>query len=326
MIKTGTKVIVLSSSCRKKTGPRKGSIGFISQVRQHGSEISYVEKGDVFVNLTKVVFTRYGFESKERMELKYFINVFPTFLERRTMNMPLLENSVDIMKTDQHSVHYFKQRLSDMYGKAATTAYSGIIMPIITTDNIMDLSSNDFNAWLYSILRDQVFISLVDNISDQARRVRGLIDMGELRALFGALHDGSRRKTMMEELRDNMDMKNRLVNLIRKIEIIGNRSGHKRKIERTLAWVEQRKIRSNSDLIEAGYIIMENMYSRTELLWKFDAIKRYNKNLPGSMKTLSHVFSVRNRLLEIGQSMSKAKSSEEKEHINKRTGAAWHEM
>lgn len=306
MIKTGTKIIILSSSCRKKTGPRKGSIGFVSQMKQYGSEISYIEEEDVFVNLTRVVFTRYGFESKERMELKYFMNVLPNYMAKRKIGPVLINKSAEVMKSDHTRITLLKRRYMDVYGKTAALATVGVMVPIQTTDNIMSFSDNIFSAWLYSFLRENRFIWLVRKACAKPGQVSNIISLATLDIMGELCRDNTFRKEMLPKIAQDTKMKESTIDLVRKLNTIGNISKYRKRTQDASNWIKNKRIRSNKDLIDAGYLIVDNLYSPTDPIQKVGLLRELN-NSSSSVETFKRVLGTKDKLLCLGQSLEKKK-------------------
>jgi len=73
MFQTGTRVMAVASTTGKKTGPRRGSLGFF----QGGHYAGRIEKPAAATVLTSIVFHRYGFENKYRAERKDVLALMP---------------------------------------------------------------------------------------------------------------------------------------------------------------------------------------------------------------------------------------------------------
>jgi hypothetical protein len=107
MFEPGQRIVVTKSSI-KGTGPRVGSMGFVSQIT--GFQFGLF--------MEKVVWFRYGFEQKQRVETNSF-NVLP----------------------DPKQIPPIGARIS------------GMIKPLNNRMNINDMTEKEFTCWLHSLCR-----------------------------------------------------------------------------------------------------------------------------------------------------------------------------
>jgi len=114
MFEPGQKVMVVKSNFNKKTGPKVGSIGFVSDfnVNVYG------------LRFNKVVWYQFGNQETCRMETGSFGMLLPS----PTAN--------------------FSVNLRDLGCRRG-----GILVPIFEKKKIEDMESLEFNCWLYSIMR-----------------------------------------------------------------------------------------------------------------------------------------------------------------------------
>lgn len=97
MFEPCSRIGVIESSVRKKTGPKKGSIGYVARVQSHLS-IQHIANG-IVTSLMPVVFTRFGHEKKRRLERKTVIVIMPMAglkkIENQCESLVSLMNSKD---------------------------------------------------------------------------------------------------------------------------------------------------------------------------------------------------------------------------------------
>lgn len=310
MIETGTKVIVLSSSCKKKTSPRRGSVGFVSKVRRYGPEISYIDGEDAFINLTKVIFTRYGFEHKERCESKFFLNVFPSYLSERKINEALLERHTKIMELNKAPT--INRKLSEAYGKASVTATVGVLVPITTNNNVMELSDNEFTAWLTSFLYEHTFNVLIENAYSTNDKISKVVDHNVVSTLMHLSHSSSLRKELFPKIAGDKDQRQQTVDTIRRLIVIGASAAHRKRIKTVGDWFTNMRFRERGDLIEAGYVIAEDFYNNAESLCKIKlgAEKNGSSSL---MEIYRRMRAVKDRLVCLGQALEEEERNEKEE-------------
>ncbi|MCK4978711.1 MAG: hypothetical protein KAS36_17380 [Anaerolineales bacterium] len=114
MFEPGQKVMVVKSNFDKKTGPRVGSIGFVSNFNINFYGLRF----------NRIVWYRFGNQETHRMESGPFGMLLPTKDER------------------------FPVKLKDIGCRRG-----GTLVPIFEKKKIEDMESLEFNCWLYSIMR-----------------------------------------------------------------------------------------------------------------------------------------------------------------------------
>jgi len=114
MFEPGQKVMVTGSNFDKKTGPRVGSIGFVSDftVNFHGLFFS------------RIVWYRFGNQEKFRMETSPYAMPFKS----PTSNFPVRIRDFGVRR-------------------------GGTLIPVFEKKKIEDMEGLEFNCWLYSIMR-----------------------------------------------------------------------------------------------------------------------------------------------------------------------------
>jgi hypothetical protein len=163
MFDPGTKVILVESSLHKTVGPRKGSIGYISN-SPNTRIIPIITEGfssfSVVAALCEIIFIRFGFEERGRMERKTVISVFPvvkngSFLNKNdgeidfgaTKHMKDLCNMIVSQKDS-----YSWENVRDVYGASNNVP---IVLATPLSYDATDLTTCDeieFKAWLSSYL------------------------------------------------------------------------------------------------------------------------------------------------------------------------------
>lgn len=114
MFEPGQKVMVVKSSFKGKTGPRVGSIGFVSDFKVNFYGLRF----------HRIVWYRFGNQEKFRLEPA----PFATIIQSPTATFPI--------------------QLRDLASRRG-----GTLIPIFEKKRIEDMERLEFNCWLYSIMR-----------------------------------------------------------------------------------------------------------------------------------------------------------------------------
>lgn len=141
MLNTGTKVWVVASSCQKKIGPRHGSIGYVSGFNDFDSTSI---DGNIVLSPRKIIFLRYGFEKRLRVETREVLLACPILRDKKadaSSQINSLCNEIKRFKTKQSSSHIV------------------VVTPINDGTSLMDCSAVEFRAWISSYLRCPYFNS-----------------------------------------------------------------------------------------------------------------------------------------------------------------------
>lgn len=86
MFSTATKIQVLASNAKKgSAGPRKGSTGYVLEC----SFVEYAKDISCLLYVCRVLFNRYGFEKKERKEMKAVTLLFPLPMLKHVTTSPV---------------------------------------------------------------------------------------------------------------------------------------------------------------------------------------------------------------------------------------------
>lgn len=158
MFGVGTKIRLVASSCRKQTGPKRGSLGYISSMtgRPHTSI-----KMNTVARIAKVVFFKYGFEKKDRLEQKDIVVVFP-IVDRKKDNVRSKIDKVKNLVDGRNDSTLIEHVRNSITNKSNTPV--AIAVPV-TTDglSLLKCSANEFKAWVSSYIMSNRFAPFVQN-------------------------------------------------------------------------------------------------------------------------------------------------------------------
>lgn len=168
MFDPGTKIILVESSLHKSVGPRRGSIGYVSNCR-HVRVVPIITEGfgsfSVVASLCETLFIRFGFEERGRIERKTVISVFPMIRNGSLLNK---ENKKEANKEDNPGITkhmkdfcYMISSQKDAYlwenvrDVCEVSSNVPIVLATPLSYDITDLTTCDdleFKAWLASHL------------------------------------------------------------------------------------------------------------------------------------------------------------------------------
>ena len=153
MLFTGQKIIVLVSS-NSKTGAkiRRGSLGYISSFGT--SRVNY--KSNFILIPAKIIFTRFGYEKKHRIESKIVYLLYP------------IESSINIKYIRKYLITKIKVAKSmtpllkqDLLNEGVKLNKLDIIVVNKTNEKVNILTDkNEFSAWFSSVIQSGIFHKL----------------------------------------------------------------------------------------------------------------------------------------------------------------------
>lgn len=322
MINTGCKAIVLSSSLENGIGPRKGSVGYISK-NPALKEIFYNKRSDCFAQPTQITFTRYGFEEKQRVETKLFINAMPIELDwfqkylniEQTSSIKNEDRNIDRqiksiqtnIRTDPEFWNRMKNMVTSRFGRS--NVHVGILVPIPNTNlDLPTMDKNEFEAWFRSYTINYTFRQNVFALREiNTDRMEDLISMTYIDYIKDALINKKAYQTSLMSIISNHARRTELIKTIRKIVLIGE----------TRNWIKERNTFKNWSITDnmmrphsMDYClktVLRNFYSDANLKWKTDIIAKTQRK--SIYVLINHVLKIRKRLSYLAQSLENRRNS-----------------
>jgi hypothetical protein len=151
MFDPGTKIILLDSSHQKTIGPRKGSIGYVSNcsdTRVFNLIGDDFEPFNIVSTFCEVFFIRYGFEEKNRLEKKHIISIIPVL--KRNNNNEL--NVAKIIKNFRNQINS-----SQLWNSLRECYNASVSVPIVLATplscdrtDLLTCNELEFKAWTNS--------------------------------------------------------------------------------------------------------------------------------------------------------------------------------
>lgn len=285
MMKTGTRVIVLTSTLKRGIGPRQGSIGYITNKKV--SAIRFHGPLKTFVSLTSVVFTRYGFESKRRKEHKFFINMFPILTDgnldclvdftkpaaiKKYFNSRINELSkVDILNKGNFW-HQVRKELVRIYHLDPRNIKAGVLVPAFRPD-LLICNDMEFAAWLDAMLADSDIYSALSHLTRaKNKRISDMIDSSTLSLLYTTIVDKKYRKIMLAEYANTLENRKHVIRNLRIVHSVAHRHSERIKRDEAVSYLLRMGDKTNKpskgQLITSLRLLYTPSYCESEFLWK----------------------------------------------------------
>lgn len=230
--------MVLSSSFSGKTGPKVGSIGYVS-----GDPIPNIDGESFFLLPMEIVFTRYGFESKTRRECKRFIAVAPmgprdiNEKDRIKVLKEALRSAYDIRNKKCNTLDFIKST------KTFRSSAVGIVAPAARV-NLMAAPQEERLAWLESHVKTERILPIIDNMRAKFGKVNNGFGNDFLTSVFlmnGGLHA---RLEIMSALEKDNAVSN-FIAVFQRFLTVGFHDSRREELESLVEWFEQMVIDSH---------------------------------------------------------------------------------
>ena len=156
MFNVGSSVIVIASSQKSGTGPRKGSIGFMSSLGQ-GTIVIENPNYPLICYKTEIAFSRFGYEQSHRGEFKTVLALFPIPLHRK-VNDKLVCTVDDLChKVGSSNKELFKDLEHVMGRDEARSSITVVISPLLS--GVVPVNQMNFESkilWIKCILKGEM--------------------------------------------------------------------------------------------------------------------------------------------------------------------------
>lgn len=274
MFKTGTRVMVLSSSFSGKTGPKVGSMGYIT-----GDSVSYLDNDSpFFIFPTEIVFTRYGFELKIRRECKRFIAIAPIGpldMDEEDREKELderLKRTYNIQNEKCDTLKMLKS--SRMFRSTAI----GLLAPAPKV-NLMGSGPEERVAWLESHVRTEEILLIVEEMLSKFGKANNGFGNEFLNNVFLANRSLNARLDIISTSEKNNTISNFIAGFQRFLTV-GLQDTRRVGLENLVEWFEQTVIDSFGKERQLLTTLMRRLFCH-----EFEALA--NIALPGLPKPLS---------------------------------------
>lgn len=302
MFETGTRVIALNSSFSGKTGPRKGSVGYVLDTGL-GEQGSYYD-GDRcwFATLHRTTFVRYGFENRQRNETKFFINIFPYIsdIEGAKGNITeLIDEKLDLIENlnlqDEKFYDKIKYNITSAFGKKHI--YTGVLVPIPPDTSLLETEPNNFAAWVECFMKDLHFHRFVTEMVTRFSQVGNVITGPNLMMIKGMIDSKAERTARLIMAQNSLAIRKDIVATIRKIVTIGGRPRRllTRRSERE--WLNNNYINTSAKKeLTAIRIVLKHLYSK-DAAENLEIIYKRNKGDEVIERKVKYMTEITNRMV-----------------------------
>lgn len=215
MFDLNTKIILVASSCHKKVGPRKNSIGYIVTINK---SLTVLSNPNVVVISANIKFLHYGNEKKDRFETKRVLLVFPILQDNQDSIDNQFERFAHTINSNRHVEYWNKVR---HFLKETNNTPVVIAIPLSTPEVNFELcSSQEFFCWFEGFLMSRQINSFVNKalISNHFSQ-NELYNVHTLLALQSMMVNKSIRQNSLSVIyRDKLKRK-KWINILRIITI-----------------------------------------------------------------------------------------------------------
>ena len=215
MFDLGAKIILVASSCHKKIGPRKDSIGYVTSLFNAHTSIG---NKSIFVTPASVKFLCYGNEKRHRFETKQVLLVFPF------LNNPIegsLKAFINIINSDKYINDWSKVRASmSVTDKVPIALAAPIYTPEISFETC---THEELRCWFESCLLSQQTSSFVNKALLSRHPFREeipCITKHRLTMLREMIMSKQTRHAIMNDMYEDISLRNEWIKTIRMVAII----------------------------------------------------------------------------------------------------------
>lgn len=169
MFPVGSKVAVIASATKSKgANLRKGSLGYIANV----GRIFNIGKSNGYPSAAmrvvpaRICFTRFGFESKKRSELKFVALIFPTIAPKSLKNPEQYLQRLVVQASDH--IQQIKQNFQNNGTNAKEI--TPVAVSFINSTQELTTDKNEFSSWFRSITMSSVLNDILFTIPSNPYR------------------------------------------------------------------------------------------------------------------------------------------------------------
>ncbi len=313
MIEIGDRIIVAMSSAKGKEPCRSGSTGRVT----HANFNTYNAPASVCnnknknisrflaVHTLKVVFDRYGFEKKPRLETKGMVALMP-YIHLTTEDVKVEEvasEAVDWLIDSFAAVCKAKNELN-----MSSSALLGIVIPYPTKPmNI--IKSIEKKTWFEAVLRSQRFSNIINRIlEDKDHKVvmksgkYNWLSRETTRTIYDIISDSAYRKKVMTSENPSNDVIN-VLEAIKRIHVMDLKQKTARTLEeylREYSAVSQSDGRSDAlyAVNDAAVQIHRHIYSEFQMAIMQASIESFEGNKRGMELGFGVIARIRDNMLD----------------------------
>lgn len=214
MFRIGSKVVIVASTKKKGTGPKRGSECYIGDEKAFGIFPNF----GIVASIFEVFFCKYGFEKKRRSERKRVIFVYPIAEKSNSSIEQQIRSLVKRVNSPKSESVWNKVRES--FDVMMSTQIVIGVPALNKITNLNEVAEEEFMAWTESIFSSSTFCEFVFELTKTGHfnnakepRLRSVQNVVNLRSIFSV------NKSQKDELVSQMIMsyggKVQLIEIIR---------------------------------------------------------------------------------------------------------------
>lgn len=296
-----TRVIVLGSTFKGKTGPRRGSIGYVHGLNLGNTRSFFDNDMKAFVFLNQIAFTRYGFETGRRKETKFFINVMPySFPEGdvRKYVYNRLEEVSNFDPTGNKTYDRIKNMVTSKYGR--DHVHVGVLAPVVAPSNLIEMDKIEFEAWFMSSLQSPTLRGAIMSMFDYTKRLENIISQPHMALMLDMIEKKSVRDANLEHAKTNTKHREDLISLIRKVESIGMPRMFMKKDRQRREWLQSNYLHGDRKREFKGMRMVLNNFYNNKGPHYLDLIYQINDS-EDIRKKVKYLFALHERLVSLAR-------------------------
>ena len=238
MFDLGTKIILLASSCHKKTGPRKNSIGYVTPLESfkttfNGCLDKKSKPINVFATLASVKFLYYGNEKRARFETKQTLLVFPMIQSGSNVEATL-KAFMNMVSSEKYKNSWDRVREEMSTPDSAPVAIAApIYTPGVSLKKRVDgdkTYEKELSCWLESVLLSPQISNFINRAIVSRHPIRDGaqgITMQSLSTLREMMLSKEIRRGFIKDMCKISSVHNTLIKTMRMVAIIAKQAEHR---------------------------------------------------------------------------------------------------
>lgn len=226
MFPIASEVTILTSSMKKGTGARRGSIGHVVAT----GNPAFLNETGVISQQTLVLFNRFGFEKSKRIEKKWVINVFPFIqlnknVEKGFDNERVVSETIKFLRNENYN-HDNWTNIRNMYDvdKSVPICFLSTI-----PHRVKDLSKNPitFGRWMTAHMLNQGFRHQISAMKQSSvkKRLNEPFDYDIIDNIYKMTRSKDTRVDYIRELKksDKLNRRKQYIETLNKIKAMQTR-------------------------------------------------------------------------------------------------------
>lgn len=282
MFGLGEKVKLLASSCHKKTGPRKNSIGYITVFN---TTLTVLNLHAVIAVAADIRFLRYGNEENDRFETKRVELIFPILQQK---------NAIKELQKCVHTIDKNTKTLKQIQSAVGIAKDIPVVIatPVHTPEiNFETCSNQEFSCWFESCIMAPQMNSFVNEVLLSPHFFQNEIHvvlMQDISNIRNMTIDKYVRQNTLKTIYENRSQRRVWVNILRMLII-------------TTKLIEQKKF-ANKLYAELYHIDNNNTYSilsQCLFCFTFPIFKNIYIEHGGSNKVITEMETMKTAMLTL---------------------------